>query len=313
MYILAALLLDTLLGDPHYKFHPVIIVGQIIEYWENRLYSKELGRIRGIIFVFCVLFTVLMAVSTILFVAFLLGKYVLVAVEIFLLYSAIAFRSLRDESNLVATALQEGKIDKARMFLSYIVGRDTETLEEKAIVRATVETIAENYIDGIISVLIYMLLGSLFNQAVLFAWIFKAINTMDSMVGHENDRYSDFGWAAAKLDDVVNFIPARVGSLIAIIGGGLVGFDIKRGFAIFLRDRKKHKSPNSAHGESAFAGLLGITLGGGSFYHGEFTERPTLGDNTREPEISDIINAHKILTAAVVLSAFIILFSARFI
>ena len=313
MLILAALVLDSILGDPHYRFHPVIIVGHIISYWENVFYSSKNGKIRGIIFLFCVLLTVVMTTSTILFIAFLLGKYVYIAVQIFMLYSAISFRSLQAESNLVAISLRDGNIDKARLFLSYIVGRDTKNLEEKAIIRATIETIGENYIDGIISVLIYMLLGSFYGQAVLFAWVFKAVNTMDSMVGYKNDRYCDFGWAAAKLDDVLNFIPARVGGLIAILAGGLIGFDFKRGFSVFFRDRKNHKSPNSAHGEAAFAGLLGITLGGGSFYQGEFVQRPTMGDNTKEAEISDITNAHKILTASVVLCAFIILFMEGFI
>ena len=309
MYILIALILDSLLGDPHYKFHPVVIVGRIISYWEEKLYSERFGKTQGAIFLFIVLFTVSMFVLSILFTAFLLGRYVSAAAEIFLLYSALSYGALRDESKAVAVDLQNGNIEKARTDLSYIVGRDTASLDDKGIIRATIETIGENYIDGITSVLFYMLLGYFFNQAVLFAWFFKTVNTMDSMVGYKNERYNDFGKAAAILDDIMNFIPARIGALISIAAGAFAGFDAKRGLVVFLRDRKNHKSPNSAHGEAAFAGLLGITLGGGSTYNGQYVQRPIIGDYTRDVELNDIYNAHKILAASVIFSAFIVFFS----
>ena len=176
--------------------------------------------------------------------------------------------------------------------------------------RAAVETIAESYIDGIVSVLFYMALGSLCGHAALFAWLFKAASTMDSMIGYDDERYHDFGWAAAKLDDALNFIPARLGGVIAVAAGALANMDYKRAWRIFLRDRRNHKSPNSAHGESVFAGLLGIQLGGGAFYGGEWEPRPTLGDDLREPEPDDIFRAHYILNISVAICA-VLIFAIR--
>ena len=155
-----------------------------------------------------------------------------------------------------------------------------------------------------------MALGSLCGHAALFAWLFKAASTMDSMIGYDDERYHDFGWAAAKLDDVLNFIPARLGGVIAVAAGALANMDYKRAWRIFLRDRRNHKSPNSAHGESVFAGLLGIQLGGGAFYGGEWEPRPTLGDDLREPEPDDIFRAHYILNISVAICA-VLIFAIR--
>ncbi|MDO5562754.1 MAG: adenosylcobinamide-phosphate synthase CbiB [Synergistaceae bacterium] len=298
MQIIPALVLDAIIGDPKGFFHPVALVGKIISFWEGLLYSERDGKGRGVFFCALVLLTTAAVVSLLLFAAWLLGKWVLAAAEIYLLYSAIAFRSLKDESTPVAEFLVNGNMRAARLHLSYIVGRDTADLTEKEIVRATVETIAEGYIDGIASTLFYMLLGAFIGQAALFAWIYKAINTMDSMVGYDNERYHDFGWAAAKLDDAANFIPARIGAAIAIAAGFFSGFDAHEGLRVFLRDRLLHKSPNSAHAESVFAGLLGIALGGGATYDGEFEPRPWLGDPRREPEVFDILRAQKIMTVS---------------
>jgi len=306
MNIMAALLLDCILGDPKGLPHPVIYVGRIISFWESIFYPVSNGKKSGLIFCISVLITVGAAVSLVLCIAGMSGKYIKGAVEIYLLYAAIAFKSLKDESAPVAAALLKRDITAAQKSLSHIVGRDTEKLDEKSIVRAAVETIAEGYVDGIVSVLFYMFVGSFFTCQVLFAWLFKAASTMDSMVGYENERYNDFGWAAAKLDDFLNFLPARLGGVIAVIGGGIAGFDWKRAIKIFLRDRKKHKSPNSAHGESAFAGLLGISLGGGAYYDGEFEARQVLGDGLRDPVHDDIFRAHKILNYSVAVCALII-------
>lgn len=306
MDIIAALLLDAQFGDPRVLPHPVVLIGKCINFYERIFYSKDNGRARGVALCAAVLVTVGAAVSLLLSLAASYSGWIYTTVNIYLLYAAIAFKSLKKESTPVAILLAGGDLEGARRQVGRIVGRDTDRLSDSGVVRAAVETIAESYVDGIVSVLFYMALGSLCGQAALFAWIFKAASTMDSMIGYDDDRYHDFGWAAAKLDDILNFIPARIGGVVAIAAGALCGMDYRRAWRVFLRDRLNHKSPNSAHGESVFAGLLGIQLGGGAFYGGEFEPRPTLGDNLREPKPNDIFRAHNILNVSVALCALII-------
>jgi adenosylcobinamide-phosphate synthase len=234
-----------------------------------------------------------------------------VAAVIYFLYAALAWRSLKDETMPVAVSLFTGDLPRAREELSLVVGRDVQNLDENGIVRAALETIGENFIDGIFSVIFFSMLGYIFcgaTGAVIMAWLFKAVNTMDSMVGYDDERYHDFGRACAKLDDALNFIPARIGGVILLLAGACLRYPFRQGCRVFLRDRKKHKSPNSAHGESAFAGLLGIRLGGGAEYGGVFEARPEIGDDLREPETADILRTHAILDASVALCALILLF-----
>ena len=310
LQILAALLLDAIFGDPREVPHPVAGIGRLIAFYEKILYARDNAKTRGVELCVAVLFSVGAAVSLVLAFASLFGGVVYAAVNIYLLYAAIAFKSLKDESAPVAHYLAAGDLEAARRQVGRIVGRDTDKLSESGVVRAAVETIAESYIDGIVSVLFYMALGSLWGHAALFAWLFKAASTMDSMIGYDDERYRDFGFAAAKLDDALNFIPARLGALISIAAGALASMDYRRAWRIFYRDRLKHKSPNSAHGESVFAGLLGIELGGGAFYGGVFEPRPALGDNLREPEPNDILRAHYILNLSVALCA-VLIFAIR--
>jgi adenosylcobinamide-phosphate synthase len=236
-----------------------------------------------------------------------LNRWLYELATLYLLYAALAWSSLKDHTLPVALALSKGDLESARRALSLVVGRDTENLKEEDATRAAVESLGENFIDGVFSVLFFMILGFLCGGrtgAVLAAWIFKAASTLDSMVGYDNEEYRDFGYASARLDDFLNFIPARLGGLAVLAAGACRGYSFRRGLKVFLRDRKKHKSPNSAHGESAFAGLLGIRLGGGAFYGGEFEERPVIGDaDFREPEPADILSAHGIIDASVALSA----------
>ena len=306
LQILAALLLDALFGDPRWPTHPVVLVGRLITFYEKFFYAREDGRRRGLLFCAAVLATVAAAVAVAITAAGFIGRWAQTALNIYLLYAAIAFKSLKDESLPVARALASGDLERARKQVGRIVGRDTERLDAGGVTRAAVETIAESYIDGVVSVLFWMTVGSLFGLAVVFAWLFKAASTMDSMVGYDDERYRDFGWAAAKLDDILNFIPARLGAVIAIGAGALANMDYHRAWRIFRRDRLNHKSPNSAHGESVFAGLLGIRLGGGAFYGGEWEARPTLGDDLREPEPDDILRAHYIMNISVALCAVLI-------
>lgn len=301
MLIITAFLFDCLFGDPKRLPHPVKLIGALTDFFESIFFSREEAKIRGAMLCAGVLAVTGAAVYLLTFAAGLAGELVKNIVTIYLLYAALSFRSLKDESMEVASSLLYGDMAGARRALSMVVGRDTERLGVHGIVRATVETVAEGYIDGVVSPLFWMAAGSYFGQPALFAWIFKAASTMDSMIGYDNDKYHDFGFCAAKLDDVLNFIPARIGGLLAVLAGGFAGFDFAGGSSTFLRDRKKHKSPNSAHGEAAFAGLLGISLGGGAYYDGEFEERPVIGSGSRDPNIADIIDSHRILNTAATL------------
>jgi len=310
MYIITAVFLDALFGDPKRFLHPVSGIGFIVSFWEKHLYPKEDKKQAGIIFCCAVLATVAAAVGLILIVASLIHPIFYYAAILYLSYAALAWRSLKDETMAVALALFSGDLDKARESLSRVVGRDTQKLEEPGIVRAAVETTGENFIDGVFSVLFFAALGYAIGGptfAVILVWLFKAASTMDSMVGYDNEQYREFGFASAKLDDALNFIPARLGGVIAILAGACLGYSPARGFKVFLRDRKKHKSPNSAHGESAFAGLLGIKLGGDASYDGVAEARPEIGDGLKEPETNDILRAHLILDASVALCVLILL------
>lgn len=312
--IVAAMLLDAVFGDPRGFPHPVSGIGRIITFWERFFYDGKDLKSRGFVFCAAVLFSVGFIVFFIFELAAAIHPYALLAVEIYLLYAALAYRSLKDEAMAVAVALCAGDIPLARRSLSGIVGRDTAPLLENGIVRAAVETVAESYIDGIVSVLFYMMLGyslditlgHFVGYAALFAWIFKAVNTMDSMVGYDDERYKDFGFAAAKLDDAMNFIPARLGAMVALAATLFSAYDLRGALKSLIRDRRKHKSPNSGHGESVFAGLLGITLGGGAYYDGVYERRPWIGDNNRAPEAGDIWRACDILDRAYMLCIMIV-------
>ena len=309
-----ALFLDILLGDPRGLPHPVVGVGGIVRFWEARLYPKgdeeqDKGRRNSLLFCLVVLATTALCTGLLLLAASPSPK-ALFAAEAWLLYAALAWRSLKDETLPVATALFKGDLGAARLALSRVVGRDTDALDEAGVVRAAVETVAENAVDGVLSVLFFAVLGYAVGGragALLCVWIFKAASTLDSMVGYENERYRNFGRASARLDDILNFVPARIGSLVMVLAGACLGYSPLRGLRVLLRDRKKHKSPNSAHGESAFAGLLGIRLGGGAFYGGVFEEKPWLGDAIREPSPEDILKSHALLDASTALFVLLLL------
>lgn len=212
------------------------------------------------------------------------------ALESFWCYQIFATKSLKVESDRVYIALKDKGLEAGRKAVSMIVGRDTQNLTEEGVTKAAVETVAENTSDGVIAPLFYMLIGG----AVL-GFAYKAINTMDSMVGYKNDRYQWFGTAAAKLDDVVNFIPARVSAVLMIAASYLTGMDGKNAARIFRRDRFNHKSPNSAQTEAVMAGALDVQLAGDAWYFGKLHKKPTIGDPVREMELLDIRRSHKLL------------------
>ena len=215
------------------------------------------------------------------------------ALESFWCYQILATKSLKVESDRVYIALKDKGLEAGRKAVSMIVGRDTQNLTEEGVTKAAVETVAENTSDGVIAPLFYMLIGG----AVL-GFTYKAINTMDSMVGYKNDKYQWFGTAAAKLDDVVNFIPARVSAVLMILAAYLTGMDGKNAACIFRRDRFNHKSPNSAQTEAVMAGALDVQLAGDAWYFGKLVKKPTIGEDLRTVEAADIMRINRMMITA---------------
>ena len=212
-------------------------------------------------------------------------------------YQLLATKSLKTETMKVYDALKEGDLKKARYAVSMVVGRDTDVLDEIGVTKAAVETVAENTSDGIIAPLLFMMIGG-----PVLGYFYKAVNTMDSMVGYKNDKYLYFGRAAAKFDDVVNYIPARLSAILMIGAAGCCGMDAANGWRIYKRDRYNHSSPNSAHTEAVTAGALHIQLAGNAFYFGKLYEKPTLGDPDRPVEYEDIARANRLLYGTAILA-----------
>lgn len=316
--ILIAFVLDLLFGDPEWFPHPVVLMGKAISFLERQLRDifpanpdGELaaGRVMAII----------MPVTTYVVVRILLGRLFIVspmiawAVNIFLCYQSLAVRSMLRESRNVYHALQTKSLDAARSAVARIVGRETARLGSVGIIRAAVETVAENFSDGVVAPLFYMLIGG-----APLALAYKAVNTMDSMVGYKNDRYLNFGRAAALLDDAANFIPSRIAAFL-VMGAAFISGEkseqdplshrfgsgrlvsmwerrmiARRSYYIWKRDRRKHESPNSAQTESAMAGALGVQLAGPAVYFGKTVDKPFIGDPLRPIEESDILRANRI-------------------
>ena len=296
--ILAGCILDLLFGDPAGRFHPVCFIGKLISALENKLYRKSdpdrRKQSRGTLLTVSVIIITALVTAGILVTALIAGKstggiiYLILAA--LLCDSTLAVRDLRKESMKVASALNKGLPD-ARKALSRIVGRDTENLDEAAVIRAAVETVAENTTDGAVSPLFFLFLGG-----PAAAMAYKAVNTMDSMIGYKNERYLHFGRATAKLDDVLNFIPARIAALLWIAAAGLCGEDMKGAWRIWRRDRFKHESPNSAQTESACAGSLQVALAGDAYYFGKLKKKLVIGDPVREITPDDIRRANRMMT-----------------
>ena len=295
--ILAGYLLDLCLGDPHSMPHPI---GNLIVWLEKYLrpagkkHATERGERRaGVLFVCLVLLVTGSVAGAILWISRLGGIWIQTVVEAVMTYYLLAARSLRDESMAVCRKLEAGEIEEARYAVSMIVGRDTKPLSEAGIARAAVETVAENASDGVIAPLFYLAIGG-----PLLGWLYKAVNTMDSMVGYKNDRYLHFGRAAAKLDDLVNLIPSRLAALLLIVSAYLLRYDGKNAYRIWRRDRRNHKSPNSAQTESACAGALGLRLAGDAWYFGKLVPKPYIGDEIHPIEPQDIRRVNRLMYGA---------------
>ena len=287
--------LDIIIGDPRKFPHIVVGMGKMISLLERFLrwlFPKTNGGELGggiVLAVLLPLFSLGLSWG-LLYLFWLIHPLAALAVEGLLCWQCLAARSLQKESMKVYHPLKKGDLPAARSELSMIVGRDTANLDEEETARAAVETIAENTNDGIIAPLLFMAVGGA--PAGVF---YKAINTMDSMVGYKNDNYLYFGRAAARLDDAVNFIPARIAALLMAASSFFCGYDAKRAWRIYRRDRKNHKSPNSAHTEAVCAGALGVQLGGDSYYFGKLVRKPTIGDSTRMIELEDIRRANRLM------------------
>ncbi len=286
-----AFVLDVIWGDPTYLYHPICGIGNLISKTEKfvrpRCKNDFLG---GFILVLVVVFLSFFIPFGILYILYKMHWILGMVVEVFWCFQILAAHSLRKAALQVYQPLKEDDLEASRKYVSYIVGRDTEGLDKRGIIKATVETVAENTTDGVIAPLIFMAIGG-----APLAFAYKAINTMDSMVGYKNDKYILFGRCAAKLDDVANFIPARITAIFMMCSAYLLGYDGRGAWEMYWRDRKNHKSPNSAQTESVCAGALQIQLAGNASYFGEVYEKPTIGDGIRAIEVEDIKSSIKLM------------------
>lgn len=300
---IAGFVLDLLIGDPHFIPHPVRLIGSLISSLDKRLNcdagynisEKKLNLIkykRGMLLAFTVIFATF-AISVIIIVAaYSINLYAGVIAEAVMTWQILATKCLRVESMRVYDALKTDGVDAGRRAVSMIVGRDTSVLDAAGVTRAAVETIAENTSDGVIAPMLYTAIGG-----PVLGFVYKAVNTMDSMLGYKNDKYMYFGRFAARLDDVVNFIPARISAYLMIAAAFIGGrqFDGKNAYRIFKRDRFNHASPNSAQTESVCAGALRVQLAGDAVYFGKLVKKKYIGDGLREIEYEDIKRANRLM------------------
>ena len=296
--VLCGFLIDLCLGDPDWMPHPVIYMGKAISALEKFLRKRFPDTQKG-----------LLAAGTVLAVILPVGSFFIAAAAIWLAgrihpvlaflletmwcWQALAVKGLYTESMLVKKKLDGQDMSGARSAVARIVGRDTQNLDAAGVAKAAIETVAENFSDGVAAPLFYLVIGG-----APLGICYKAINTMDSMVGYKNDRYLYFGRAAAKLDDIANYIPARISAFLMIFAAFLTGQDARRAFQIWKRDRYNHASPNSAQTESVAAGALGILLAGDAYYFGKLVKKPTIGDNLRPVEAADIARVNRMMIAA---------------
>ena len=307
MACIAGMALDAVFGDPVWLYHPVRIIGNWIsrlEKWLRGFCKNEerKERIAGGILWFGVVMVSVGIPWGLLYLAGKVSFWLRFALETFWCYQLLATKSLKTESMKVYDRLKNGTLDEARYAVSMIVGRDTQSLTEEGVTKAAVETVAENASDGVIAPMLYMAIGG-----VWLMFLYKGINTMDSMLGYKNDKYLYFGRCAAKLDDVANYIPARLSGWLMVAASAFVKMDVKNAAKIYRRDRRNHASPNSAQTEAAMAGALDVQLAGNAYYFGKLYEKPTIGDGIRPVEVEDIRRSNRLLYATAILGAMIFL------
>ena len=305
--IVAGFILDLIFGDPHWLPHPICLIGNLIGFLEKNLRrllapGKTALLLGGALMVVIVLSLSYVVPYAVLILAEQVSPWLRFALETVMFYQIFATKCLRDESMKVYTALHNNDLEDARVKLSWIVGRDTKELTAEEVTKGAVETVAENTADGIIAPMFYMFIGG-----APLAFLYKGINTMDSMVGYKNDKFLYFGRCAAKLDDVANLIPARITGILMILASYFLNMNAAGAWKIFWRDRYNHLSPNSAMTESVTAGALNIQLGGDHYYFGKLVHKDTIGDNIRPVVAEDIVAVNNLLYMTAVIS--LLLFS----
>ncbi len=303
--LIIGFVLDLILGDPRGIPHPVIFIGKEISLLDKVLRyifpKTPIGeRMAGVVLWLLVTASAALIPFFLLVLCYKYNPLIGLALESIMSWQILAIKSLKQESMKVYRAIKSNNIDASRYNLSMIVGRDTSNLDNSSIIRAAVETIAENTSDGVIAPLLFLAVGG-----APLGFLYKAVNTMDSMLGYTDIPYTNIGFFPAKADDVFNYIPSRISAITMLIAGGIMRLNIRNGWKIFLRDRYRHPSPNSAQTESVCAGLLGIQLGGPSYYRGILHEKQYIGDNLREIQTEDIPLANRLLYLTGVISLFI--------
>lgn len=296
-----AFLLDGLLGDPGWFPHPVRIIGRYIGLFERRVRKFQLGksslRIAGAVLTVSTVVCAYGAVRGVLFCCKQLNPWLFAIVNVLIMWTCIAPRCLQQDALQIFNLLEESNLTRARENLALIVGRDTEKLDENGIVRAVIETVAENTSDGVIAPLFYLFLGG-----APLAMAYKAVNTLDSMVGYRKDFYADFGWISAKADDLANFIPARITAGLLLLSTLPLRLDFGNCLRIIRRDRNNHASPNSGYPEAAVAGALRIQLGGPGSYFGKTVVKPVIGDAGTGLDRNQIVTTTRMMYAAAILA-----------
>ncbi|OVE74852.1 cobalamin biosynthesis protein CobD [bacterium E08(2017)] len=319
----AAFLVDSIFGDPRYTLHPVRLIGAMINAGKALLFEFDLkGRISGFLLAIIV---ILLSINSYILLYSLLDHYLpqaVIILNIYVIWSTIALKDMTSHAKPIADSLEQNDIDEARKRVDMIVGRDCSKLDEHGIARAAVESVAENFVDGFFAPIMWFTVATFIRRfyfidpsvAGIFALItYRAVNTMDAMIGHKNDEFRYFGTFAARLDDVLNFLPARLSLIVLTPASAICRLNTGNAVKTFLRDRKKHESPNSAHSESFTAGALGLKLGGPTIYPYGNVEKPWLGDGSEQADHSHIRSACRLITIAgwiTIISALITLFAA---
>lgn len=304
MPLFLAFLLDFIIGDPYKLPHPIRLIGKGIAVFEKitrKIFKDE--KTAGTVMALIIMTLSFIVPLCIIFAAYKINLFLGIAVESVMGYYLLAARCLEKESMKVYQAIDNHDIEKSRKAVSMIVGRDTKNLDEKGIIKAAVETVAENTSDGVTAPMFYMAFG------IPLGYLYKSVNTMDSMVGYKNDRYKNFGKIPAKIDDIFNFIPSRFTALIMVASSFILGLNGKNAFKIWKRDRLNHASPNSAQTESVCAGALDIQLAGDAYYFGKLCKKKTIGDNNRPIDKEDIKKANRLMycTSVLMLAVSVIL------
>lgn len=309
IFLFIALIIDLIIGDPHWFPHPVVLIGKAITGLENLLrektYSARAEKLKGAVLVFIIIAGSYLTAEIILLLSGSLNNYLAYFLEVFILSLLLALKGLIAAGKEVYQALKAGDLKLARQKVNLIVGRDCSKSSRKEVIRAVLETLAENTSDGIIAPVFYYFLGGL-----PLALTYKAVNTMDSMLGYQNQKYQNFGFTAAKIDDLFNLIPARMTASIMVIASFLLKYDYQAALQTIFKDASKHPSPNAGYPEAAAAGALGLRFGGLNYYHGRESFRAYIGEEKKEFELEDISKLNKIiyLSVLIFISAVVFLF-----